>query len=163
MSEVIVFVDDLFPRDPHYVTQDICDEIHRMSQRAERDIKTIVIHGEDLQGTPIAEALDVIENAIDQQFDATEDVLIGICIDLVDRRTVDRPAGLFDGELLLERIKENADLRHLDVIVYTGKFVEVDEQRLKSKGAKGIVRKAVVRGSERTYQIMATDILRMLP
>lgn len=162
MSEVIIFVDDLFPTDLNYVTKNICDEITKFADNI-GEIRTIIINGEDIERERIAKALPVIKNAIDQEIDQQKETIIGICLDLVDRRMVGRQQEIFDGEILLEKIKQDPDLQVYDVVVYTGTHVEVDQQRLKSKGAKGLVRKPIPRGQEKTYETMANKILGFLP
>jgi len=163
MSEVIIFVDDLIPCDLNYVTDNICEAISKISKEKKEDIKTIVINGENMQGIRIAHALPLLKGVIGRKIDFCKDTIIGICIDLVDRRTVDRQqGGIFDGEVLLEAVKKDVDVQPYDVVVYTGKHVEVDEQRLKNKGAKGLVRREIVRGAEKTYELMAKQILQLL-
>lgn len=163
MSEVIIFVDDLFPSDSNYVTKNLSDEIIKIADNIGRDIRTIIINGEAITRERIANALPVVKRTTDQEVDEQEDTIIGICLDLVDRRMVGRQPEIFDGEILLERIKQDPDLGAYDVIVYTGTHVEVDQQQLKDKGAKGLVRKPMPRGSEKTYETMANQILRFLP
>jgi hypothetical protein len=162
MSEIIIFVDDLLPNDTKYATQDICDAISRIASDRGEDIKTIIINGKDMLKIRIANSLPLIKTTIDEKVDTSKDTIIGICIDMVDRRMIQKERGKFDGELLLESIKQDKVLKHYDVVVYTGKHIEIDENQLKINKAKGIVRKEVVRGPKKTYELMAERILCLL-
>jgi CheY-like chemotaxis protein len=162
MSEIIVFVDDLLPNDANYATQDICNAISKITSDKREDVKTIIINGENMLKIRIAKSLPILKTTIDRQVDAFKDILIGICIDMVDRRMIPKERDKFDGALLLEAIKQDKILKHYDVVVYTGKHIEIDENQLRRKGAKGIVRKEVVRGPKKTYELMAERILRLL-
>jgi len=161
MSDIIIFVDDLSPEAPDYVTGHICRAISNIVAEKGKPIRTIEISGEE---PLLSESLPLIKKTIEEKVDLLRETIIGICVDLVDDREKDDLKRVRSGVVLLEQIKQDPEIKVYDVLVYTSRYPEIQEQELIQKGAVCLIRREDIRKRDRTtvFDLMAERILKAL-
>ena len=165
MSNVIIFVDDASPQSSSYSAGRIC----RAIEGIDSSIKPIEINEDDLRGTLLRNSLDEVKRKIDEEVNLLEDIIIGICVDVVDDREKDQQMRVRSGIELVIALKGDPETEMHKIISYTTRNMVIsdsDKEWLKEKNVE-IIRKDDITSKERedgktVFDVMAKKILKAL-
>ena len=162
MSEVIIFVDDCPRKSPSYLTGNICNAIRDITANKGSTVKTIEVNCANIT---IANALPLVKKEMRGQVDPLKDTIIGISVDLIDEN--DKPnrvdpdeRPIHSGEVFLERMKQDPDIKKIPIVIYTSRHLDIPEEMLVAKGAIALIRRNVVHGTDTVFESLAKRILR---
>jgi hypothetical protein len=102
----------------------------------------------------IRHALPQIRDEFDKQVKELNPV-VGILVDLVDQDNKDPEGGIG----LLRKLKADAVLKDVDVVIYTGYPVGTKENLWKAEGARAVIQRDMIKSKKRPERDIAIRIL----